>query len=157
MRRSRSQPSDGLDTVLHLGLFVEQPVHLVDIRPFAHASIDFVESGEQCADRRDSRFHIPAHVETWVEHRLLRNVSDPDPGRRPHRSLVVGFDERHDPQQCALPGPVAPDHADLGPRVKRQPDILEHLFLTVGFGEVFDRENVVSRHEVSLVLSDWVY
>ena len=57
-------------------------------------------------------------------------------------------------KQRALARAVAADHADLGARVERQPDVLEDVFLAVGLGEVFDGEDVLRRHEVSLGRSE---
>ena len=64
--------------------------------------------------------------------------------------MIVGLDPGHDPQERALARAVAADHADLGAGVERQPDVLEDVFLAVGLGEVFDGENILSRHEISL-------
>ena len=75
MRRSRSHPLARLDAVLNFGLFVEQPIHLVGVRPFAHPRVDLVEPRQQCADRRHGRFDIAADVEARVERRFLRQSS----------------------------------------------------------------------------------
>ncbi len=102
------------------------------------------------ADRRDGDLDVAAHVERRVEHRLLGQVADRDPRGRPGRPDVVGLDPGHDPQERALARAVAPDHADLGPGIERQPDVLEDVLLAVGLGEVFDGEDILGRHKVSL-------
>ena len=79
-----------------------------------------------------------------------------DPRRGPCRADEVGLDPGHDPQERALARAVAADHADLGSGIERQPDVLEDLFLAVGLGEVFDGEDVLSRHKVSLGLVSWL-
>ena len=53
---------------------------------------------------------------------------------------------RHDPQQRALARAVASQDADLRPRIKRQPNILQHLPLAVLFEKALDRKNVLPRH-----------
>ena len=50
----------------------------------------------------------------------------------------VGVEPGHDPQERALARAVAPDHADLGARVERQPDVLEDFLLAVSLGQAFD-------------------
>ena len=68
------------------------------------------------------------------------------PGRGPGGAEEVLVDARHDPQERALARAVAAEHADLGPRVEREPDVLEDLLLGDRLGEVLDREDVLRRH-----------
>ena len=73
------------------------------------------------------------------------------PGVRPGGAEEVLVLQGHDAQQSALAGAVAADDADLGAGVERQPDVLEHLALAVGLGEIFDREDVLLGHAILLV------
>ncbi len=68
------------------------------------------------------------------------------PGVRPGRAEEVLVLQGHDAQQRAFAGAVAADDADLGAGIERQPDVLEHLALAVGLGEVLDREDVLFGH-----------
>ena len=138
----------GLDGVLDLGLLLEQRVHLVGVGPLAEPGVDLVEPVEKGADRRDGLLDVAADVEARVERRLLGHVADGDPRRRPRRAEEVLVEPGHDPQQRALARAVAADHADLGPRVERQPDVLEDFLLAVRPWRGFDRENILWRHGV---------
>ena len=49
-----------------------------------------------------------------------------------------------------LPEPLTPDHADLGVRIERQPDVLEHLLAAgIGLGQALHLENVLGGHRGS--------
>ena len=52
-----------------------------------------------------------------------------------------------------FPDPLPPITPILAARIKRQPDVLKDLFLAIGLGEVFDREDVLWRHNLSLTVS----
>ncbi len=59
----------------------------------------------------------------------------------------------HDPEERALARPVAPEHADLGRRVEREPDALEDLLaLLSDLAEVLHREDVLRCH-VRIILN----
>ena len=70
---------------------------------------------------------MPLHVELGVELRLLRQVSDPGAFGDEALADELGVEARHDAQQRRLARAVDAEHADLGVRVERQVDVLEHL------------------------------
>ncbi len=139
-------PLPGLDGVLHTGLLFQERIHLIGIGTFSKLSVDFVEPRELGPHAGDGDLDIAAHVEGGVEHRLLRQVASSDAARGPCRADEVRVNAGHDPQERALARAVAADDADLVRRIERQPDVLENVFLTVGFRQLFDREDVLRRH-----------
>jgi hypothetical protein len=136
----------GLDRVLDRRLLLDEPVHLVRVDRLAEPRIDRIEPGEQGPRLRHGLLDIASHVQGGVERRLLRQVSDRRPRRRPCGPQVVGLDARHDAQQRALARAVPPEDANLGPRVERQPDFLEDFLLAERLGQVFYGENILRGH-----------
>ena len=61
-----------------------------------------------------------------VELRLLAQVADGEPGRQPRFAVEAVIEPGHDPQQARLARAVRPDDADLGARVERDRDVLQH-------------------------------
>jgi hypothetical protein len=62
-------------------------------------------------------------------------------------AAVLLIDAGHDPQQRGLAGAVVAEHADLGARVERERDVVEHRFVRrVELGEPVHREDVLGRH-----------
>ena len=61
-------------------------------------------------------------------------------------AVEVLVDAGHDPQQRALAGAVAAQHADLGAGIEREPDILEHLALADLLGQRGHLIDVLLRH-----------
>ena len=136
----------GVDAVLDVGLLVEQGVHLVGVGAFGHPGVDRVEPMEQGADLGDGLLDVAEHVLLGVEHRLLRQVADRGPGGWPRDAVELGLLAGHDPQERALAGPVAPQDADLGPRIEREREVLQDLFLAVRLRQALDRIDVLRRH-----------
>src|SRR5262249_45962276 len=54
-------------------------------------------------------------------------------------------------EQAALAGAIAADDADLGPRIKREPNVLQHLALAVGFAQLLDGEDILLGHAVPAI------
>ncbi len=84
----------------------------------------------------DAEHDVAAHAERRLEMRLLRQVADP--GALGHEALAgeVGVDARHDAQQRRLARAVDAQHADLGGRIERQVDVVQHLLAAgVGLGQ----------------------
>src|SRR5439155_10092405 len=69
---------------------------------------------------------VPEHRFRRVETRFLMEKADRDTRRRERLSQKALVLAGHDPQQRALARAVQSEHADLGAKIKRQPDILEN-------------------------------
>ena len=61
-----------------------------------------------------------------VELRLLGEVADGEAGGEASLAAVPVVEAGHDLEQAALARAVAAQHADLGARVERQRDVLQH-------------------------------
>ena len=135
-----------VDPVLNLGLFIQQLIHFVVADRLAKTGIDLVKPLEQLADRSHGFLDIPTYVERFVERWLLRNKSNPSPVCRLGHARKIFVNTCHNPQEGRLAGPVHPQNSDLGSRIKRDPDILQDLFLVGNFAELFNLEDVLWRH-----------
>ena len=67
----------GLDRVLHLGLLLEDLVHLLGRQLLAELRVDLVEARQQRAHWRDALLDVAEHGLRRVERRLLRQISRP--------------------------------------------------------------------------------
>ena len=114
-----------VDLVLHPSLLLEHLVHLVGRKVFAELRVDLVEPLQQPPQVGGALFHVAAHVLRGVERGLLRQVAHRAALCEERFAAELGLDARHDAQQRALAGPVVSEDADLGPRQKREPDVLE--------------------------------
>ena len=113
-----------VDPVLERGLFgTDRLVVGVGVRPFGHHGVVLVE---QRLDLGDAVHHVALDVLRWVELRLLAQVADGETRRQPCLADEPVIQPGHDAQQARLPCPVRPDDADLGARVERDRDVLEH-------------------------------
>jgi hypothetical protein len=97
----------------------------VEISPKLH--VHLVEAAQQVALVLHRLLHVAAHVQRRVQLRLLRQVADARPLRRPRLAVEVGVQPRHDAQQRALAGAVGAHHADLGAGIEGEPDVLQDL------------------------------
>ena len=61
-----------------------------------------------------------------VELRLLAEIADREPRSQPSFAVVAVIEPGHDPQQARLARAVRTDDADLGARVERDRDVLQH-------------------------------
>ena len=109
----------GLDLVLQLGHLVGGLVGVV------HGEL--VVAVEDRLLRRDAFHHVLAHALGGIELRLLLQVADARALGDPGLAGKLLVDAGHDAQQRRLAGAVDAEHADLGVRVERQVDVLEHL------------------------------
>ena len=105
----------GLDGVLHLGLFLEQFVHLVGVRPLAQPGVDLVEPVEVAPHRGHGLFDVAANVPAWVERRLLGHIADRDPRRRPRGADEVWSSPAMIRRSVLLPDPLPPMTPILAP------------------------------------------
>ena len=80
---------------------------------------------------------------------FLRNEADVDAVLGAGAADEIGVLKGHDSKQGALTGAVAANDADLGSRIKGEPDILEHFLAVECLGEAFDCENVGFGHRFS--------
>ena len=116
-----------IDLLLDPGLLVDERLHLVVAHRLGEGRVDLVVALQDLPLRLHRLFHVPAHVQRWVQLRLLGQVPHLHPLRRPRLALEVLIDPRHDPQHRALAGAVRPHHPDLRARVEAEPDPLQDL------------------------------
>ena len=102
-----------LDLVLHLGLAIEQLFHFVGVGHFAELFGELLVLGEQRPRRGDGFFDVAEDVLVRVELRLLRQQADREAFGELGLAVEVLVDAGHDPQQRALAGAIAAQHADL--------------------------------------------
>src|SRR4029079_5800712 len=69
---------------------------------------------------------VAAHVLGLVELRLLRQIPDLGPLRRPRLALKILLNAGHDAQQARLPRAVGAEDADLRAGIEREPDVVEN-------------------------------
>ena len=69
---------------------------------------------------------LPLTSLSRVELGLLAEVADGEPRCQPGVAGVAVVEARHDLEQARLARSVRADHADLGARVERQRDVLQH-------------------------------
>ncbi len=114
-----------VDLLLQLRLLCQQRVE-VGVR-IGHGVRDVLELLQQ-RRRRAHAFHdVAQHVLRGIELRLLLQEPDGDAVRRPGLAGEILVDAGHDAQQGRLAGAVMAEHADLGARQERQPDVLQDL------------------------------
>ncbi len=135
-----------VDGVLGLAQILEHLLHFVRLERLAQFGAQFLVAHEQGARFSDGFLDVATDVLGFVEPRLLRHKTDADAVGRADATDEILVLQRHHAQERALARAVGADDADLGPRVERQPDVLEHLALAVGLGEVLDGEDVLFRH-----------
>jgi hypothetical protein len=117
----------GLDLRLEVGLAGAQLLVVgVGIGPAGH---DLVVLAEQRGDLTDAVHHVAVHVLGRVELRLLLEHAHAEAGGEAGLAGEPVVDPGHDAQQRRLAGPVRAQHADLGARVERERDVLEHLLV----------------------------
>ncbi len=129
----------GLDLVLQLGHLVGGFVRIVH-RQFVVAVEDRLLLG-------DAEHHVLAHCLGGVELRLLFEVADPRALGDPRLAGVVLVETGHDPEQRRLARAVDAEHADLGVRIERQMDVIEHLAVgRVGLGQTLHEVDELASH-----------
>ena len=117
-----------VDLVLQLGHLVGGLVRIV--------GGDLVVAVEDRLLGGDALHHVLAHGLFRIELRLLFQVADAGAFGDPAFAGELGVDAGHDAQQRGLAGAVDAEHADLGVRVERQVDVIQHLLgRRVGLGQ----------------------
>ncbi len=116
--------ADRVDPVLERGLFrADGLVVGIRVRPFGHHRVVLLD---QAVDFADAVEHVLLDVLGRVELRLLAEIANGEAGRQACLAVVPVIEAGHDPQQARLARAVWPDDADLGARVERDGDVLEH-------------------------------
>ena len=119
----------GFDFFLQFGLLCQQLIHLVVGHRFGEFHVHLVERLEQSLGLGDPELDVAAHIETVVQFRLLRQVTDANTGLRTGLTVVLLVDAGHDAQQGRFAGAVVTQHADLGAGEEIERDVLEDLVL----------------------------
>ncbi len=126
--RTVELPAVGLvDLFLQFALFGDQRLHFVGCEVLGEPGADRLEPVEQRLGFGQSLDDVAEHVLLRIESRLLRQIADPRSFGGPGLARIVALLAGHDPQQGRLAGAVGTEHADLGARKKRQPDVPQHL------------------------------
>jgi hypothetical protein len=86
-----------------------------------------LEALEERLDLAEPFLDVAGDVLFRIELRLLRQIPDLGALGRPGLSHEVLIEPAHDAQQRRFTGAVGAEHADLGARQERQPDVLQHL------------------------------
>ena len=114
----------GGDPVLERGLLAADRVVVgVGVGPLGHDRVVLVDQG---LDLVDAVEHVALDVLGRVEVGLLAQVADCEAGGEPRLADEPVVEPGHDLEEARLAGPVRPDDADLGARVERDRDVLEH-------------------------------
>ena len=114
----------GGDLVLELRLLLADLVVVgVGVGPHRH---DLVVPVDEALDVGDAVHHVALDVLGRIELRLLGEVADGEAGGQARLAGVAVVEAGHDLQQRRLAGAVRAEHADLGARVERQRDVLQH-------------------------------
>ena len=145
----------GIEVPQALGLdLVLQPRHLVrGLVRVVHGEL--VVAVEDRLLRRDAFHHVRAHALGCIELGLLRQVADAGAFGHPGLAAKLLVDAGHDAQQRRLARTVDSKHADLGVRIERQIDVLEHLAVArIGLGQTLHVvDELTAVHPVLLIAS----
>lgn len=94
----------------------------------------------------DAKHDVLADVQRRIELRFLFEVADASPLRDPGLAGVFLVEARHDLEQRRLTGAVDTEHADLGVRVERQMDVIQHLAGRIGLGQTLHEVDELASH-----------
>ena len=128
----------GLDLVLQLGHLVGGLFRVVH-RQFVVAIEDRLLLG-------DAEHDVLAHVQRGIELRLLLEVADARALRDPGLAGVFLVEAGHDLEQRRFTGAVDAEHADLGVRIERQMDVIQHLAGRIGLGQTLHEVDELASH-----------
>ena len=118
----------------------------VGVGPHGH---DLVVAIDDPLHLGDAVHHVALDVLDGIELRLLREVADGEPGGQSGLAGVAVVETGHDLQQRRLARPVVAEHADLGARVERQRDVLQHRLVgRVVTGELVGLIDEFVRHDL---------
>ena len=134
------------DLVLELGLLGADLVVVgVGLGPHRH---DLVVAVDDRLHRGDAVHDVALDVLGRVELRLLGEVAGREPGREAGRPAEAVVEAGHDLEQARLAGPVGPDDPDLGARVERDRDVLQHRAIgRVEAGQLVAGVDELVRHD----------
>ena len=119
---------------LHLGLALDEGVHLLRFHGFGETGIDFLELPGDGHEFAHALFHHLAHGAGLPGQGFLLQIADGVAGSQ-HGLAVKGFVHTgQDLQQAGLARAVEAQDADLGPVEVREGDVLQHFFLAVALG-----------------------
>ena len=114
----------GVDLVLERALLLADGVVVgVGVGPLGHDGVVLID---EALDLADAVEHVALDVLARVELGLLAQVAHGEAGREARLAGEPVVEPGHDPQQARFAGAVRPDDADLGARVERDRDVLEH-------------------------------
>ena len=136
----------GGDLVLQLALQLADLVVVgIGVGPHRHHLVVPVDDR---LDRGDAVHDVAPDVLRRVELWFLGEVSDAEPRRQPGLAGEPVVETGHDPEQAGLAGAVGSQHADLGARVERERDVLEHRAVgRVETGQLVAGVDELVRHE----------
>ncbi len=146
----------GRDPVLEDGLLgADGLVVGVRVGPARHHGVVLLD---EAGDRADAVHHVALDVLGRIQLRLLGEVAHGEAGRQAGLAGEPVVEPGHDPQQAGLAGAVGADDADLGARVERDRDVLEHGPVgRIVAGELVRGVDELGRHDRSRVptRTDW--
>jgi len=94
----------------------------------------------------DAEHHVFAHGLGGIELGFLLEIADPGALGDPCLTVIFLVEAGHDPQQRRFAGAVDAEHADLGVRVKRQMDVIQHLAGRVGLRQTLHEIDELTGH-----------
>jgi hypothetical protein len=114
----------GVDPVLELRLLgPDRLVVGIGLGPAGHHGVVLLD---QAVDLADAVEDVSLDILRRIQLGLLAEVADGEPRGEARLAGEPVVEPGHDPQEARLPGPVRSDDADLGARVERDRDVLEH-------------------------------
>ena len=133
-----------LDLLLQRVQLVERPLHLVGVELGRELRADLLVTAQQLALVRDRDLELLAHRLLGIELRLLRHVSDRDPGLVVELPFEVLLDAGHDPEQGRFALAVGADDADLRAVVESERDVGDDDLLVIRLLHALHLHDVVS-------------
>ncbi|MGY3651612.1 hypothetical protein ACVWW2_006903 [Bradyrhizobium sp. LM4.3] len=127
-----------LDLVLQLGHLVRGLLGIIH-----RQLIVAIEDGLLLGD---AQHDVLAHAECRIEMRLLFEIADAGALGDPGLAVVLLVEAGHDLEQRRLARAVDTEDADLGVRVERQMDVIEHLAGRVALGQALHKVDELARH-----------
>jgi hypothetical protein len=115
-----------IDAILETPLLLHHLVHLGRRQILPELHVQLVVAVENRLRRGDAFLDVAFDGLGRVEPGLLRQEADRDAVGGKRLADELGIFAGHDPEQRALARAVQTEHADLGARKKREPDVLEN-------------------------------
>ncbi len=117
----------GLNAVLEVSLLLHEGVHLLVGAHLGEGHAHGLEADQELPDLPHRQLHVPLHVQVGIQLRLLGQVPDARPLRRPGFPEDVLVQSGHDSQEGALSRAVRPHDPDLRPGEEGKADVLQDL------------------------------